>query len=60
VVLRGGHRSNASAVEALLAHCRQHLAKFKVPTRVEVLDELPKNAVGKVAKQELKAKSSLA
>jgi acyl-CoA synthetase (AMP-forming)/AMP-acid ligase II len=56
VVLRGEHQSSASVGEALLAHCQEHLARFKVPTKIEVLEELPKNAVGKVVKQALKAR----
>ena len=54
VVPRGEYRSAASVDETLLGHCREHLARFKVPTRIEILTELPKNAVGKVAKQDLR------
>ena len=60
VVLRGQDQSTAGADEVLSAHCRERLAKFKVPTRIEVLEELPKNAVGKVATQELRARSTSA
>ncbi|CAM3373358.1 AMP-binding protein [Stackebrandtia soli] len=35
------------------AHCRRHLAAFKVPTHVVVLDALPRNASGKVLKARL-------
>jgi len=44
----------AGATELLLAHCREHLARYKVPAALQILAELPKNAVGKVAKQELR------
>jgi len=40
---------------ALVAHCVEQLAKFKVPTRMVVVDELPRNATGKVLKRELRA-----
>ena len=36
--------------EALTAHCRERLAKFKVPKRYAIADELPKNPSGKVMK----------
>ena len=32
---------------------REHLARFKVPRDVAFVDELPRNAVGKVLKREL-------
>jgi fatty-acyl-CoA synthase len=39
--------------EDLLVHCRERLAKFKVPRSVRFLPELPRSAMGKVAKGEL-------
>jgi acyl-CoA synthetase (AMP-forming)/AMP-acid ligase II len=36
--------------EELTAFCREHLAGYKVPRRVEVVSELPRNAMGKVQK----------
>ena len=32
----------------LLRHCREHLAEFKVPVRLHLMDSLPKTATGKV------------
>ena len=40
--------------EALIAHARAHLAPFKVPKHVHFVDELPKNASGKLLKRVLK------
>jgi acyl-CoA synthetase (AMP-forming)/AMP-acid ligase II len=36
--------------EAIIAWCREHMANYKVPRRVEVVDALPANAMGKVTK----------
>jgi long-chain acyl-CoA synthetase len=41
--------------QALDAHCVQHIARFKRPKRYVFVDELPKNATGKVLKRELRA-----
>jgi long-chain acyl-CoA synthetase len=38
----------------LRAHLRQHLANFKLPKAHHIVDELPKNATGKVLKRVLK------
>ncbi|QED49510.1 o-succinylbenzoate--CoA ligase [Cytobacillus dafuensis] len=37
----------------ILEHCRQFLAKYKIPKEVEFLEELPKNATGKIQKNRL-------
>ncbi|HKP90865.1 MAG TPA: AMP-binding protein [Thermoleophilaceae bacterium] len=39
----------------LLAHCRGRLAPFKVPKSLVRVDELPRNAAGKVVRRELRA-----
>jgi HIP---CoA ligase len=38
----------------LAAWCRERLANYKVPRRIDVLASLPRGAVGKVAKDELR------
>jgi acyl-CoA synthetase (AMP-forming)/AMP-acid ligase II len=40
--------------EDLIEHCRQSLARYKVPREVYIEEMLPKNAVGKIAKPELR------
>jgi hypothetical protein len=35
--------------------CRERLANFKVPRRVWIVESLPRGAVGKIAKPELRA-----
>jgi acyl-CoA synthetase (AMP-forming)/AMP-acid ligase II len=38
----------------VLRHCREHLASYKCPHRLVVVPELPKNALGKVLKDNLR------
>lgn len=51
VVPREGARVTA---EELLAWCRERLAHFKAPTRVELVPELPRTASGKIQKNLLR------
>jgi long-chain acyl-CoA synthetase len=39
--------------ETVLQHCRAHLAAYKVPERLVVVDRLPRNSMGKVPAPEL-------
>ena len=52
VVLKPGA---AAAAADLLAFMQQHLARYKVPRRVELMDALPISGAGKILKRELKA-----
>ncbi|MFB9930171.1 AMP-binding protein [Amycolatopsis halotolerans] len=40
--------------DELITHCRQHLAGYKCPKRVEFLEELPRTATGKIQKFKLR------
>ena len=40
--------------DAVIEHCREFLANFKVPRSVEFVSELPRNATGKVLKRVLR------
>jgi long-chain acyl-CoA synthetase len=42
------------SVETLRAHCGSHLADFKVPRWIDVVDSLPRDPVGKVLKRRLR------
>ncbi len=42
----------------IIKHCTKNLAKFKIPQSVEFIDELPRNAAGKVLKRELREQFS--
>ena len=52
VVLREGMTATA---DELREHCRQRLARFKVPKTFAVLETLPRSSMGKVLKDELRA-----
>jgi len=52
VVSASGESPSATALDA---HCIEHIARFKRPKRYVFVDELPKNATGKVLKRELRA-----
>jgi predicted regulator of Ras-like GTPase activity (Roadblock/LC7/MglB family) len=38
----------------VLAFCRKHLAQFKIPRSIEIIDEIPKNVTGKILKRVLR------
>lgn len=40
--------------EVLMAYCKEHLAKYRVPKEIEIIDELPKNTTGKILRRSLK------
>ena len=55
VVLRPGAQTSTAEIAAW---SRDFMANFKVPRRVEIVDELPLNATGKVLKYELRARAA--
>jgi len=50
VVLKPGQTANEDEIREW---CKGRLAKYKVPTYVEFIDELPKTTVGKILRREL-------
>ena len=46
-------KTDASEAE-LIAYCQDHLAKSKTPRRIEFLESLPRNGVGKILKTHLR------
>ena len=50
VVLRDGQDASE---DDLKGHVKENLARYKVPREIVLLDELPRNATGKVLKREL-------
>jgi fatty-acyl-CoA synthase len=51
VVLEEG---TSATPEELIAHCRQHLAGYKCPKKIELRDELARTATGKLQKFKLR------
>ncbi len=51
IVLKEGEELSE---QAIAAHCRANLARFKVPQSVVFIDDIPHNATGKVLKRELR------
>jgi long-chain acyl-CoA synthetase len=45
--------SSKSALDDILADTRARLADYKVPEWLEVVDEIPRNALGKIDRQSL-------
>jgi acyl-CoA synthetase (AMP-forming)/AMP-acid ligase II len=43
----------------VIAWCREQMANYKVPRRVELVDALPTNASGKVLKYELRQRAGV-
>jgi len=52
VVIRSGETADE---DELITHCRTHLAGYKTPKQVFVVDSLPKNPSGKLLKRDLRA-----
>jgi len=42
------------AADELIAHCKKNLAPYKVPSRIHLLDALPRTTVGKIDKLALR------
>lgn len=51
VSLRAGARATG---EELAEHCKQRMAAYKYPRSVEIIDELPKTATGKILRRTLR------
>ncbi len=54
VELKEGEQASDDLAEALMAHCRAGLARFKCPRRVDFIDQLPRTDSGKLYKRRLR------
>lgn len=48
---------NAPSVQAIVQHCRAHLAAYKVPRSIVFCDSLPRSPLGKVLRRALRSRS---
>ncbi|WP_291794452.1 AMP-binding protein [Brevibacterium sp.] len=46
--------------EDIIAHCREHLASYKAPAEVTILEELPKTSSGKILRRTLRDEAAKA
>jgi long-chain acyl-CoA synthetase len=46
--------TTAVTPEELIAFCGEHLVRYKCPRRVELVDELPRDPMGKIRKRDLR------
>jgi acyl-CoA synthetase (AMP-forming)/AMP-acid ligase II len=51
------HAASPTTPEELVEHCRRHLARFKIPKDVVLIEALPRNPSGKVLKRELRSQA---
>ena len=51
VSLKPGQKATA---EEIIAFCKEHIAAYKYPRHVEIMDELPKGSTGKLLKRALR------
>jgi long-chain acyl-CoA synthetase len=50
IVLAAGAKGDK---EAIMAHCREHLAAYKCPREIQFVDDVPKTSTGKIMRREL-------
>ena len=46
--------ANLTSVSDLIGHCRAHLTGYKVPRHIEFRGALPKSAIGKILRRQLR------
>ena len=51
---KGKELSDEEFGKAIISACKKELANYKIPKKVFVLEELPRNAMGKVQKKQLR------
>ncbi|MBC7229645.1 MAG: AMP-binding protein [Actinobacteria bacterium] len=54
IVLKPGVEKSEEEKEKIISYLREKVAPYKVPKRIEFLDQMPTSGVGKILKRELK------
>lgn len=54
MVLKPGVDKSDATRQKIITYMREKVAPYKVPKKIEFMDELPLSAVGKVLKRELR------
>jgi len=54
LVLKAGREKNAEMKEKIFQYMKEKVAPYKVPKRIEFMDQLPTSGVGKILKRELR------
>ncbi|MGM9927213.1 MAG: fatty acid--CoA ligase family protein [Bacillus sp. (in: firmicutes)] len=52
-------KNQSVSVDEMRQYCSEHLAKYKIPTSIEFLEELPKNTTGKILRRALREEIKL-
>ncbi|PLW77916.1 AMP-binding protein [Cohaesibacter celericrescens] len=52
----GKNENEAPTKMEIIKHCQQHLTSYKLPKQIHYVETLPKNAIGKVLRRELRSK----
>ena len=55
IVARNPEENGEVLINELRSYCRQHLAPYEVPAVFEFIDAIPRSALGKVLKHELRS-----
>ncbi|MBO8171433.1 MAG: fatty acid--CoA ligase family protein [Bacillaceae bacterium] len=51
-------RNETLTEQDLINYCKEHLARYKIPSRIEFLEELPKNSTGKILRRALRTQNA--
>ena len=50
------HAGKSASSDELVAFCRERLSHYKCPRAVDILEDLPKNGLGKILKSDLRSR----